>query len=35
MPFAIITTANARRDVSEAMEWGDHRSPGLGDPFMD
>jgi len=35
MPFAIITTTNARRDIQHAIDWENERSPGLGERFLD
>jgi len=35
MAFLIQTTANARRDISTAIEWEESRSPGLGDKFWE
>ncbi len=29
MPFAIITTTHARKDIQEAIEWENKRKPGL------
>ncbi len=34
MPFTIITTANARRDIENAIEWENERKPGLGRGFL-
>ena len=34
MPFAIITTTNARRDIQMAIDWENERSPNLGERFL-
>jgi len=34
MPFTIITTANARRDIENAIEWENERKPGPGERFF-
>lgn len=34
MPFTIITTANARRDIENAIEWENERKPGLAKHFF-
>ena len=30
MAFTVFLTANARRDIQEAIDWENRRSPGLG-----
>lgn len=35
MPYAIITTTNARRDVQDAIEWENKRKPGLAKRFLE
>ena len=34
MPFAIITTTNARRDIQQAIDWENIRSHNLGARFL-
>ena len=34
MPYSVITTTAARRDIQEAIDWEDERSPGLGKRFF-
>ena len=34
MPYAIITTTNARRDIQDAINWEDLRKPGLAERFL-
>ena len=33
MPFSIITTINARRDIQQAIDWENSKSPKLGERF--
>ena len=35
MPYSVITTTNARRDIQQAIDWEDERSSGLGKRFLD
>lgn len=35
MPFTIITTSNARRDIEDAIEWENKRKPGLARRFLE
>ena len=35
MPFAVITTTNARRDIQTAIDWENSRSPNLGTRFLE
>jgi plasmid stabilization system protein ParE len=35
MPFGIITTTNARRDIQQAIDWENERSELLGDRFLE
>lgn len=35
MPFSIVTTTNARRDIQQAIDWEDSRSPDLGGRFLE
>ncbi len=35
MPFTIITTTNARRDIQQAIDWENSRSPNLGERFLE
>ena len=34
MSYSVITTTAARRDIQEAIDWEDERSPGLGKRFL-
>ena len=34
MPYNIITTTNARRDVQDAIDWENKRKPGLSNYFL-
>jgi len=34
MPYSIITTTNARRDIQQAIDWENLRKPGLGGYFL-
>jgi plasmid stabilization system protein ParE len=35
MPFSVITTTNARRDIQQAIDWENNRSPNLGERFAE
>ena len=35
MPFSIVTTFNARRDIQQAIDWENARSHGLGERFLE
>ncbi len=35
MAFAVITTTNARRDIQQAIDWENSRSPNLGARFLE
>ncbi len=35
MPFEIITTLNARRDIQQAIDWENNRSANLGERFVE
>ena len=35
MPFAIITTTNARRDIQQALDWENSRNEHLGERFLE
>ena len=35
MPFTIITTTNARRDIQQAIDWENMRKSGLAAYFLD
>jgi plasmid stabilization system protein ParE len=35
MPFAIITTTNARKDIQQAIDWENTRSLNLGERFLE
>jgi len=34
VPYTIITTAYARRDIQDAIDWENMRKPGLGNHFL-
>jgi plasmid stabilization system protein ParE len=34
MPFAIVTTSNARIDIQQAIDWENERATGLGGRFL-
>jgi len=34
MPYLVVVTANARKDIQEAINWEDKRHPGLGLRFL-
>ncbi len=34
MSFVLVTTANARRDIQEAIDWENRRQLGLGKRFL-
>lgn len=34
MPYLIVTTTNARRDVQQAIDWENKRKPGLAKRFL-
>jgi plasmid stabilization system protein ParE len=34
VPYSIITTAYARRDIQDAIDWENMRNPGLGQYFI-
>ena len=34
MPFTIITTTNARKDIQDALDWENMRSSGFGQTFF-
>lgn len=34
MPYTVITTTNARRDIQQAIDWENIRKPGLGEYFL-
>jgi plasmid stabilization system protein ParE len=34
MPYRIITTANARRDLQDAMDWENNRKAGLAEYML-
>lgn len=35
MPYKIITTSNARKDIQEAIDWENNRQVGLGERFFE
>ena len=35
MPFAVVTTTNARRDIQQAIDWENSRSRNLGERFLE
>ena len=35
MLFLIVTTTNARRDIQQAIDWENQRSPNLGTRFLE
>ena len=35
MLFTIITTTNARKDIQQAIDWENSRSPNLGERFLE
>ncbi len=34
MPYSVVTTTNARRDIQQAIDWEEERSTGLGKRFF-
>jgi hypothetical protein len=35
MPFAVITTTNARKDIQQAIDWENSRNSNLGERFLE
>jgi plasmid stabilization system protein ParE len=35
MPYTIVTTTSARRDIQDAMDWENMRKPGLAKRFLE
>ena len=35
MPYKIVTTTNARRDIHDAIDWENMRKPGLAKRFLE
>jgi plasmid stabilization system protein ParE len=34
MPYSIVTTTNSRKDIQDAINWENMRSPGLAKRFL-
>ena len=35
MPYTVVTSTNARRDIQQAIDWENMRKPGLANYFLD